>query len=158
MSTSIRPIQADDYSFQRQMLYEAIHVPPDEAKPDFSIIDTPELARYLDGFGSQHGDIGFIAMADGEPVAAAWVRLIRGFAFIDEQTPELLIAVLPNYRGQGIGTRLIQQLFAALQGQFTQMSLSVDSRNKAQHLYQRLGFVEVSRTDENDTLTMLRQL
>ena len=56
------------------------------------------------------------------------------------------MAVLPEYRGQGIGTKLLMRLLAAAKGQYADVSLSVGSGNPAAHLYERLGFEVVSDT------------
>ena len=71
-----------------------------------------------------------------------------GYGFINAETPELSIAIDENHRNKGIGTRLLSAIFEALrQANYTQISLSVDSRNLAYPLYLKLGFVEYS-TDE----------
>jgi ribosomal protein S18 acetylase RimI-like enzyme len=48
------------------------------------------------------------------------------------------IALLPAYRGQGIGTRLLDALLAQAQG--APVTLHVEPLNPAQRLYRRLGF------------------
>jgi ribosomal protein S18 acetylase RimI-like enzyme len=52
------------------------------------------------------------------------------------------IALLPAWRGRGVGTRLIQQLQHEAAGQGKPIELHVDMNNPtAQRLYTRMGFV-----------------
>jgi GNAT superfamily N-acetyltransferase len=137
------------------MVYEALYVPAGSPPFPASVLDQPDIRHYYRGFGSRSGDAGRIATHDsGPPVAAAWVRRFtaadHGYGFVDEDTPELTIAVIPSRRGQGVGTTLLHDLLARV----PRCSLSVDRRNPARRLYERCGF-EVVATD-GDTLTMLR--
>ena len=78
------------------------------------------------------------------PVGAVWRRLRdendQGFAYLDEMTPELSMALPPEYRGRGMGTALLKQLLAEATGEYPAISLSVSPNNPAQGLYERLGF------------------
>jgi ribosomal protein S18 acetylase RimI-like enzyme len=138
----------------RDMLYYAIFVPADAQPPPRDIVDAPQLVPYVRGFGTQDGDIGVIAEDATQPVGAAWVRLIRGYGTIDAHTPELTIAVLPEYRGRSIGSQLLRALFAITDRSSAQISLSVQSANPAYRLYTRFGFVVVA--DQDGTYTMVR--
>lgn len=64
---SVRPAGAADIGFLRDMLHEAVFVPAGEPRPPWTVLELPELRRYVDGFGSQVGDLGVI----GE-VAVEW--------------------------------------------------------------------------------------
>ena len=125
---TIRLATAADEPFLWEMLYQAIYVPPDGAAIPREIVNQPELGRYVAGWGKAN-DIGFIAEENGRPIGAAWLRLLagegRGYGYVDDQTPELTMAVLPEYRAQGIGTRLLAQLLGAAAGRFRAVSLSV---------------------------------
>jgi [ribosomal protein S18]-alanine N-acetyltransferase len=156
MSVHLRPLTADDAAFLREALYQAIFVPPGEAPPPRSLIDQPELAQYISGFGSQVGDVGVAALIEAQPIGVAWVRLLHGYGYVDDETPELSIAVLQKYQGQGVGTRLLVALFDQLRLQYNQVSLSVQTANPAHHLYQRLGF-QIARID-GDSRVMVRRL
>lgn len=46
----IRPADTKDYPFLRLMLYEAIYIPEGEAKPPLTILDEPELNKYVSGW------------------------------------------------------------------------------------------------------------
>ena len=117
-------------------------------------------SRYVAGWG-RHGDAGLVALDEGFPVGAAWYRLFRsaapGYGFVDEQTPELTIAVVPSRRGYGFGERLLSALLdeARRQG-FEAVSLSVERGNPAQRLYERFGFRPVRELD--DTVVMRAEL
>jgi predicted GNAT family acetyltransferase len=58
------------------------------------------------------------------------------------------IAILPEFRGQGIGGTLMRRLMddAAAAGQIVQ--IHVEQNNPAQSLYRRLGFVPKPGTGE----------
>jgi ribosomal protein S18 acetylase RimI-like enzyme len=138
------------------MLYQAIFVPPGSEMPSRDIIDQPELAAYIADFGERTGDVGVVATEGEISVGAAWARLMSGYGFVDEATPELSIALMPEYRGQGIGTQLMQALLDALKPLAARVSLSVQRANPALRLYQRLGFGVVS-SDETSVI-MVRSL
>ncbi len=109
-----------------------------------------DCARYVEGWG-RLGDVGVIAEIDGKPVGAAWLRLWtdcdRGYGYVDDETPELAIAVSPERRGQGIGTALLKQLLKVARPQFSGICLSTRADNPALRLYERFGFVRVVGTE-----------
>jgi ribosomal protein S18 acetylase RimI-like enzyme len=154
----IRKAKTEDYPFLRKMLYEAMFIPEGEEKPPFSVIDEPELHVYLDDW-MKKTDAGFIAEAGSMDVGAAWARQFESaekgaYGFIDADTPELCFAVNEQYRGNGIGTALMEALFAELRSRgYKRFSLSVDKLNRAYNLYQRLGF-KVVKTQETDFLML----
>ncbi|MDQ1300699.1 MAG: hypothetical protein QG637_619 [Chloroflexota bacterium] len=140
----IRPLAQDDAHCLWEMLYQAIHVPAGAAPPDREIVHSPELAHYVAGWG-RPGDLGYLAMdAEGLLVGAAWLRRFSadapGYGFVDAATPELSMAVVPSWRGQGIGSRLLAALLDAASERYAAVSLSVQANNPAFRLYQRFGF------------------
>ena len=158
MTYSIRSIEPSDQSHLWEFLYQAIYAASPVPR---EIVHQPELAKYADAWG-RLGDLGFMAVAleNQASVGAAWVRLFtvenRGYGYIDEATPELAIAVLPEYRGQGIGTTLLMHLFEQAKHHYSAISLSVSVDNPAMRLYRRLGFEAVAQ--EGDSMTMKRDL
>ncbi|UTW13137.1 GNAT family N-acetyltransferase [Marinobacterium rhizophilum] len=50
------------------------------------------------------------------------------------------IALLPEHRGAGLGTALLQELLVRADARSHAVELHVEAHNRAQHLYQRLGF------------------
>jgi len=149
-----------DLGFLEEMLYQAIFVPEGEAAYPRSVLDLPEIARYIAGWG-RAGDFGLAARNGSEPVGAAWFRLFqgdeKGFGTVDDRTPELSMAVRSKYRGFGIGSSLLQRLIlAARERGFERLSLSVDARNPALRLYERLGFRALGET--GGSLTMVKEV
>jgi ribosomal protein S18 acetylase RimI-like enzyme len=158
MTCIIRPLQIADEPFLWEMLYQALHIPEGQTPLPREIVQIPELARYVQGWGRE-GDCGFLSIKTSisQPIGAVWLRLPigehKGYGYVDDNTAELSIAVLPGYRGQGVGTQLLTHLFASEWGKLP-ISLSVSADNPAVRLYERFGFEIVSRS--NGSLTMKR--
>jgi ribosomal protein S18 acetylase RimI-like enzyme len=108
------------------------------------------LARYAANWG-RRGDMGVVAKTDARSIGAAWLRLWlnddKGFGYIDDAIPELAIAVLPEYRGKGIGTQLLMKVLASAQSNYPAISLSVRANNPVVNLYQRIGFTKVDGSE-----------
>jgi ribosomal protein S18 acetylase RimI-like enzyme len=149
---TIRAISRDDQAFVTEMQYEALFVPPGDEPIPHEVLDQPGIARYHAGFGTRPGDVGVIAIgADASRLGAAWVRQLEGYGFVDGDTPELGVAVVAQHRGEGLGRELLVRLFDLV----PRCSLSVDDRNPARRLYERLGFEDVRRDGEH-AVVMLR--
>jgi ribosomal protein S18 acetylase RimI-like enzyme len=151
----IRPGTPQDARFLRDMLRHAYYWRPSEE-------DAAGLhpMRYVENWG-RPGDAAVIALDRGFPVGAAWYRVFNkdrpGYGFVDEQTPELSIAVVPSRRGGGIGGELMSAVLAHARAQgYKSISLSVAKDSPAVALYERYGF---ERVDERDgALTMRMEL
>lgn len=158
MNCIIRPLKLEDEPFLWEMLYQALYVPEGYSALPREVVRLPELARYVQNWGRE-GDYGVLASdaITNQSIGALWLRLLieenKGYGYVDDHTSELSIAVLPGYRGQGVGTQLLTHLFASEYGQ-SPISLSVSADNPAVRLYERFGFEIVSRSD--DSLTMKR--
>lgn len=141
MNTIIRKIRLEEHVLLREFLYHAIYLPQGVEPPSQSVIDLPELQVYIADFGTRPGDHCIVAEAAGKVVGAAWCRIMADYGHIDNDTPSLAISLLPEYRGLGIGTRLLNDLLLLLQEHgYLRASLSVQKENPALRLYQRTGF------------------
>ncbi|MBE5808797.1 MAG: GNAT family N-acetyltransferase [Clostridiales bacterium] len=157
MATILRPLTDADAADMRHFLYLAIHVPEGEAEPPLSILDTPELAVYYRDFGGYRADCGFVAVDGEKTVGMAWARIMDDYGHVDDETPSLAISVEPEWRGQGIGTALMKALIKALKARaYRRTSLSVQTDNRAKHLYERLGFTTVQ--ERGHEAIMVREL
>ncbi len=152
----VRPLVRGDEAFLREVLYHALYVPEGESRPQRSVIEEPDLKRYVDGWMQRDGDIGLAAEVAAAPVGAAWLRLWRGqdrgYGFVDPSTPELSIAVLPEHRGRGYGSQLLTSLMDLAKDRFPGISLSVSSENRALGLYKRLGFSQIAEAGGSITM------
>ncbi len=151
---AIRPGTAADLPVYRSILFHAVDWNLERTLPSFEeIIDHPGLARFHRGWG-RPGDIAVVATYEGEPVGGAFFRLFtqddHGHGFLDEDTPEIAIAVWPGHRGRGLGTRLLAALAeAARVAGIARLSLSVEQGNPAAQLYLRTGYALVAETDHD---------
>ncbi len=146
-----------DVRFLRDMLHHAYYWR--ELNPG----DGPgPAARYVKGWG-RPGDTVLIAIDEGFPVGAAWYRLFRkgvhGYGFVDEETPELAIAVVPSRRGRGIGEALLEALCERARSDgYPALSLSVERGNPGLVTFSEgHGFVRAGDGDEY-SVTMRREL
>lgn len=147
MKVAYRLATQSDQSTLWEMLYQAIYIAPGEPPPPRDIIFRPNLACYVENWGKPD-DLGVIALAPlNRPIGAAWVRLLTaasgGYGYVDDAYPELSMAVLPEFRGQGVGTALLNKLLSAARKRFLGVSLSVSAGNPARRLYERAGFMPV---------------
>ena len=138
------------------MFYTALHVPEGAAPFPKSIIEAPHLAKYIANWG-RPDDIALVAEQNGQLIGAVWCRLLKaaekGYGYVDDQTPELSLAIHANFRNQGLGTQLMEKAFIALvEKDFSQVSLSVDQDNKAVNLYKRVGFEIVEEVETAFTM------
>jgi ribosomal protein S18 acetylase RimI-like enzyme len=125
----------------------------------------PYLRRFLTEW-PRSDDFGFVAQIDGVHVGAIWARTFTSSKIpallVDDRTAELVIAVVPEMRGKGIGGLLLRALVReATNRKFSGLYLTVREGNPAIHLYRRMQF-EVVATGLNRvgsrSMGMLRSL
>ncbi|MFO7180606.1 MAG: GNAT family N-acetyltransferase [Pseudomonadota bacterium] len=66
-----------------------------------------------------------------------------GRLYVDRRPSEIRIidiALLPAFRGRGIGTQLLSSLIAEAEARGVPVRIHVERQNRARSLYQRLGF------------------
>lgn len=143
----IRPGGPQDVPFMRDMLRHAYYWRVDRV----SATGEPPVQRYVERWG-RPGDTALIGIQDFQRVGAAWYRLFArenaGYGFVDEETPELSIAVVPSKRGSGLGSELLDALVARARADgYDALSLSVEQGSPAIGLYARHGFAEIAQDD-----------
>jgi ribosomal protein S18 acetylase RimI-like enzyme len=79
-----------------------------------------------------------VVLLDGEPVGRLYVdRWTREHRIVD-------VALLPEHRGGGVGTRLLRHVIEEATAAGKSVSIHVEVYNPARRLYDRLGFVQVA--------------
>jgi GNAT superfamily N-acetyltransferase len=150
--TVIRDLRPGEEPFLGEMLYAALFWRPGGERPPVDrVLAHPQAAMYHDGWG-RPGDAAVVAEEDGRLVGAAWYRFFteqeHGHGFVNEQTPELALAVAEGQRGRGLGRRLMHAIHErARRDGIRRVALSVEPDNYAKRLYESLGYVDYEPGD-----------
>lgn len=160
MTFCIRPVEDHEIAQLKDFLYLAIHQPDPTNLIPRSVLEDPTIAAYLEGWGKP-ADLCLVAVETGKIIGAVWTRIIagevRGHGNVDAETPEFTVSILPERRGEGIGSKLMTQMLELLRDRgYARASLSVQKSNRALRLYERLGFRAVA--DHGDDLILVRSL
>ena len=145
------------------MLYQSIYVPEGQHQPSRDVLQEPNIENYLKNWGRK--DDHALVAVDGEnkSVGAVWIRLLNrenaGYGFVDDDIPELGMAIMSEHRGQGIGSRLLLEMITLARSiGYSALSLSVDPHNKtALKMYEKGGFKKVYQ-DDGGSWTMKKDL
>lgn len=99
--------------------------------------DDVEQSKFAQFYDESHTSI---VELDGEPVG--WLTTFRGTNSIEIAQ----IYIVRERQGQGLGTRLIQELIAEAESDGKTLTISTAKINPARRLYERLDFVNVSES------------
>ena len=149
MQVETRTLRNDEIALLKEFLYEAIFIPEGVTPPPKDIVEKPELRVYTDDFGTRQGDNCLVAVIDHQIVGAVWTRIMDDYGHVDDDTPSFAISLYKDYRGQGIGTRLMKEMLSLLKMQgFQKASLAVQKANYAVRMYEKVGFHIVDENEE----------
>lgn len=155
----IRDLRKDEIAFLHEMLYAALAWRPDvELPPPDWVLAHPQVEPFHRDWG-RPGDVALVADEGSRRVGLVWYRLFteddHGEGYVDEETPELAIAVVDGHRGRGIGRTLMLAAHERARAcGIRRISLSVDADNPARRLYESLGYVENPPGDENGRMVL----
>ena len=145
----IRTLREKEKEQLKDFLYEAIFIPEGLEAPDRDIIEKPELKIYYEDFGKDTADHCLVAEDEGKVVGAVWTRIINDYGHIDDKTPSFAISLYREYRGRGIGTKLMQEMLNLLKEKgYKRASLAVQKANYAVRMYKKVGFEIVDENEE----------
>ena len=144
----IQPLLPSDQESVWDLLHIALWDPPPAPLRPRDVLDNPEVRIYAEDWGRREGDIGVCGRLGDAPeiVGACWLRLVKGgmgLSYIDDDTPQLGIALLPSHQRRGYGEKLLLAALTEAARRFRQVALSVHPENPAAGLYRRCGFAQV---------------
>jgi ribosomal protein S18 acetylase RimI-like enzyme len=117
--------------------------------PAREIIELPELKLYYESFGTGTADNCIVADDGGKVIGAVWTRIMNDYGHVDDDTPSFAISLYKEYRGRGIGTRMMNEMLALLKEKgYKQASLAVQKANYAVRMYEKVGFITVNENEE----------
>lgn len=138
-----RPLRREDQEQLWNWLHISLWDPPPAGLRPREVLDDPRVRIYAEGWGKPT-DLGLVAQLGEADAGACWMRLLppgTGLAFVDQNTPQLGIALFPEFQHQGYGRLLMQAaLTAARSAGYRQVALTVHPQNPAIGLYERCGF------------------
>jgi ribosomal protein S18 acetylase RimI-like enzyme len=98
-------------------------------------------------------DGGYYLVFTENHVIQGWIGVGRTIDFYSKERIGIIpeVYVLPHYRKQGVAEKLCEEALRQLQKKgYKKVQLNVFSGNHAKHLYQNLGFQEVSTLMEKN--------
>ena len=145
----LRRLRANEIKLLQDFLYEAIFLPEGVEPPTREIIELPELKIYYEDFGTGTAYNCIVADDDGKVIGAVWTRIMNDYGHVDDDTPSFAISLYKEYRGRGIGTRMMNEMLALLKEKgYKQVSLAVQKANYVVRMYEKIGFITVNENEE----------
>ncbi len=156
---STRPLLQSDQQQIWNWLHIALWDPPPAGLRPREILENPHVRIYAENWGKA-SDVGVVGQVAGADVGACWMRLLPagvGLAYVDESTPQLGIALIPEYQNRRLGQPLmLAALQAAREHGYRQISLTVHPQNPAIKLSERCSFEH--RGDRNTYRLMVASI
>ncbi len=150
-----------DVPFLKEMLYEAVFWNPPKIRPSLDeLFLNPDISKIFKEWDNQNGDFSLMAINEhNQLIGAIWYRFWtnenHSYGFVNEKTPELGIALIPEMRGQGIGTELIKKtMMHAKKLAIQKISLSVEPENPSRKLYEKLSFEKIGISGTSWTMVV----
>ncbi len=146
---NIRELKEDEHKILDNFLYEAIFIPKGTKKPPREIINNEELQVYVKDFGNYKDDNCMVAELNNKIIGACWTRIMNDYGHIDDDTPSFAISLYEEYRGNGIGTKLMETMLKLLKEKgYRKTSLAVQKNNYAVKLYKKVGFRIIDESEQ----------
>jgi ribosomal protein S18 acetylase RimI-like enzyme len=138
---TFRPVTQDDTPFLRELYAstraEELALVPWTAEEKRQFLDQQFEAQTLDYTTNYDVDDFHVIEQNGAPIGRLYLdRSPEDICIVD-------IALVPQVRGQGIGTLLLREILDEARQSGRTVSIYVEHFNPARHLYDRLGFRHV---------------
>lgn len=155
MKPTLYFLRSSEQKIATDMLYYAYRL--DEI--DKKLQDFAELEIYSRFYGLSSKDLGLYALCEHKIAGAAWIRLLK-----EDEPPILTIGVKPEFRGMGIASAMLEQLFLEAGALFEKISVSVLNSEKSVGFFKKHGFAEVENSfdkspiDGSEVVIMVKEL
>lgn len=155
----VRPLRSFEEDFLKEMVYLSLFH-PEGGTFDRSIMEEKDIKKYYDNWDTKK-DLCLVARFEDQNIGAIWARFFpfydQGYGYVDDHIPEMGMAVLPKFRGRGLGQVLMNHIITRLKHQNVKaVSLSVHKNNPAKKFYENNNFIVYQH--EEATVTMIKKL
>jgi ribosomal protein S18 acetylase RimI-like enzyme len=137
----LRPVGDEDLAFLRRVYSstrtEELAVTGWDDATKEAFLAQQFAAQHAHYLGNYEGATYDVVIVDGEPAGRLYV------ARWDDEIRVMDVALLPEHRGRGVGTRLLESLLEEGERSGKKVSIHVERANPAVALYERLGFEPV---------------
>ena len=134
----LRPVTAED----RELLLRIYASTREEelARTDWSVDEKARFVRMQfdaqDAYYREHytGALFLVILVDGQPAGRLYLH------HRPEEIRLMDISLLPEHRGRGVGSSIVQDLLSQARAAGKGVGIHVEKHNPAMRLYERLGF------------------
>ncbi len=106
---------------------------------------------YTDFYGLTAKDLGIYVLVENKIAGAIWTRRFNqdhnASAFVDENTPVMSVAILPEFKGEEIGSFMMNQFLQEAGALYEQISIDISAKPKSIAFYEKFGFLRVASSD-----------
>ena len=97
--------------------------------------DSDNLEIYHNFYGLTTKDLGLYALINNKITGAIWTRKLN-----NDEIPILSLAVLPEFRGQGLATAMMEQFLIELSAVSELISVNTYNNDTSINFYTKFGF------------------
>lgn len=157
----LRRLEDYEYDVLPIFMYNAIPQDNEDELLDIDVVKSDCYTKYIKDFGKDD-DLALVWEIDGLIAGLAWVRMFeetdKSFGYVCPETPELTLSVLAGYNEQAIGHELLELISNELKLKgYDNLSVSISSNDEIFDVYEKVGFVEKSKQEDNRVL-LVKQL
>lgn len=100
-----------------------------------------ELSKYTEFFGFTNKDLGLYVLVDNEIAGAIWSRRLN-----PEEAPRLSVAIIPKFKGEGVGSFMMEQFLQEAGALYDSLSIDISEKPKAIKFYEKFGFEKENKS------------
>jgi len=103
--------------------------------------DERELKKYTEFYGLTTKDLGLYALVDNKIAGAIYSRILN-----PDELPTLSVAIVPEFKGEGIGSFMMDQFLQEAATMYDGLSIDVSAKPKSLKFYEKFGFTKDSES------------